>query len=134
MSLKVPSRRSFLGLAAGTGLLLANRLIGSAQAPEYNLLLRNGHLIDPRNQVSAPRDIAIQNGRIAAIAPRIEPARARQTVDVAGLYVTPGLIDPHVHIYAGTGERNSYAGDRSVYPDGFTFRSGVTAVADAGSS
>src|SRR5205085_4458915 len=42
-------------------------------------------------------------------------------------------IDPHVHIYAGAGERNSYAGgDRSVYPDGFTFRCGVTAVADAG--
>ena len=53
-------------------------------------------------------------------------------MDVAGLYVTPGLIDPHVHIYAGTGERNSYAGDNSVYPDGFTFRSGVTTVADAG--
>jgi dihydroorotase len=53
-------------------------------------------------------------------------------VDVAGLYVTPGLIDPHVHVFAGTGERSSYAGDNSVYPDGFTFRTGVTTVADAG--
>ncbi len=126
------SRRMMLSL--GTGVLLTNRLTGVAQAPEYSLLLRNGHLIDPRNQISGPRDIAIQSGRIAAVAPHIEPARARLTVDATGLYVTPGLIDPHVHIYAGTGERNSYAGDRSVYPDGFTFRAGVTTVADAGSS
>ena len=45
-------------------------------------------------------------------------------VDVSGLYVTPGLIDIHVHVYAGTGEKGSYAGDNSVYPDGFTFRVG----------
>jgi dihydroorotase len=50
------------------------------------------------------------------------------------LYVTPGLIDIHVHVYAGTGQRNSYAGDNSVYPDSFTLRSGVTTVVDAGSS
>ena len=133
MNRETLSRRGFLGLAAGGGLILANRLIGSAQAPEYDLLLRGGHLIDPRNRSERPRDIAIQNGRIAAVADRIEPARAARSVDVAGLYVTPGIIDPHVHIFAGTGERNSYAGgDRSVYPDGFTFRCGVTAVADAG--
>ena len=46
--------------------------------------------------------------------------------------MTPGLVDIHVHVFAGTGERRSYAGDNSVYPDGFTLRSGVTAVADAG--
>jgi dihydroorotase len=51
---------------------------------------------------------------------------------VTGLYVTPGLVDIHAHVYAGTGEKKSYAGDNSVYPDGFTFRTGVTTVADAG--
>ena len=61
----------------------------------------------------------------------ILPTRSK-TVDVSGLYVTPGLIDIHAHVYAGTGERGSYAGDNSVYPDGFTFRVGVTTVADAG--
>jgi dihydroorotase len=55
-------------------------------------------------------------------------------VNVSGLYVTPGLVDIHVHVYAGTGQRNSYAGDNSVYPDGHTLRSGVTTVVDAGSS
>ncbi len=48
--------------------------------------------------------------------------------------MTPGLVDIHTHVYAGTGERRSYAGDNSVYPDGFTFRVGVTTIADAGSS
>jgi dihydroorotase len=57
-----------------------------------------------------------------------------KTIDVKGLYVTPGLIDIHVHVYSGTGERNSYAGDNSIPPDGFTFRVGVTTVVDAGCS
>jgi dihydroorotase len=50
------------------------------------------------------------------------------------MIVTPGLIDLHTHNYTGTGERNSYAGDLSVRPDGFTFRNGVTTVVDAGCS
>ena len=100
--------------------------------PAYDLLLQGGRLIDPKNKISAVRDIAIQGGRIAAVAARLDPASAVKTVDVSGLYVTPGLIDMHVHVFAGTGERNSYAGDNSVYPDGFTFRVGVTTVADAG--
>ena len=57
-----------------------------------------------------------------------------KTVNVTGMYVVPGLMDIHAHVYAGTGERNFYAGDLSVYPDGFTFRNGVTTVVDAGSS
>jgi dihydroorotase len=66
------------------------------------------------------------------VAPDIPAARARKAVNVAGLYVTPGLVDIHTHVYTGTGQRGSYAGDNSIYPDGFTFRSGVTTVADAG--
>jgi dihydroorotase len=69
---------------------------------------------------------------VAAVGEKIAPAEAFKVVDASGLYVTPGLIDIHVHVYTGTGERNSYAGDNSVYPDGFTFRVGVTTVADAG--
>ena len=87
-----------------------------------------------KNGISAVRDVAIKDGSIAAVAPHLDPAAALKVVNVAGLYVTPGLVDIHVHVYAGTGERNSYAGDLSVYPDGFTFRNGVTTVADAGCS
>ncbi|HXG10731.1 MAG TPA: amidohydrolase/deacetylase family metallohydrolase [Gemmataceae bacterium] len=105
---------------------------GVSAQEKYDLLLRGGHVIDPRNKLSAVRDVAIRDGKIAAVAPQIDPALALKAVDVTGLYVTPGLIDLHVHVFAGTGERRSYAGDFSVYPDGFTFRCGVTTVADAG--
>jgi predicted amidohydrolase len=96
--------------------------------------LKGGHVIDPRNRISAVRDVAIANGKVAAIAANIAPAEAFKVVDASGYYVTPGLVDIHVHVYAGTGERGSYAGDNSLYPDGFTLRSGVTTVVDAGSS
>lgn len=99
---------------------------------QYDLLLQGGRVIDPKNNISAVRDVAILNGRIAAVAEHLDAAAALKTVDVSGLYVTPGLVDIHVHVFTGTGERNSYAGDNSVYPDGFTFRVGVTTVADAG--
>jgi dihydroorotase len=100
----------------------------------YDLLLKGGHVIDGKNKISAVRDVAIQDGRIAEVATDIPASKAAKVVDVSGLYVVPGLVDIHVHVYAGTGQREAYCGDNSVYPDGFTFRSGVTTVADAGSS
>lgn len=100
----------------------------------YDLLLKNGRVVDGKNKIDAVMDVAIAGGRIAAVAAHIPAAKAFKTVDVSGLYVTPGLVDMHVHVYAGTGKRGAYCGDNSVYPDGFTFRSGVTTVADAGSS
>ena len=105
-----------------------------AAEPRYDLLLKGGHVIDARNGVSAVRDVAIANGTVAAVAETIAPEEAFKTVDVSGLYVTPGLVDIHAHVYTGTGERGSYAGDNSVYPDGFTYRSGVTTIVDAGGS
>jgi dihydroorotase len=102
--------------------------------PRYDLLLQGGHVIDAKNNISAARDVAIRDGKIAAVADHIEPMQAFKVVIVRGLYVTPGLVDIHVHVYAGTGEPGSYAGDNSLYPDGFTLRAGVTTVADAGSS
>src|SRR3984885_13962492 len=103
-----------------------------AAQPRYDLLLQGGHVIDPKNNISAVMDVAIRDGKIAAVAGHIDPTQAFKTVNVRGLYVTPGLVDIHVHVYAGTGEPGSYAGDNSLYPDGFTFRVGVTTVADAG--
>lgn len=99
---------------------------------QYDLLLQGGHVIDAKNNISAVRDVAIRDGKIAAVAEHIDPAQAFKVVNVHGLYVTPGLVDIHVHVYAGTGERGSYVGDYSLYPDGYTFRVGVTTVADAG--
>jgi dihydroorotase len=102
--------------------------------PAYDLLLRGGHVIDPRNRVDAVMDVAIKDGRIAQVAPNLKPSDAIKTIDVKGMIVTPGLIDLHTHNYTGTGERGSYAGDLSIRPDGFTFRNGVTTVIDAGCS
>jgi dihydroorotase len=109
-------------------------IVSAAAAQPYDVLLKGGHVVDAKNHLSAVRDVAIQNGRIAEVADQIDPAKALKTVDVSGLYVTPGMVDIHTHVYAGTGQRGAYSGDNSVYPDGFTFRVGVTTVADAGSS
>src|SRR5205823_407650 len=124
--------RSAASLLVFLGLAAISR--GQPAGTKYELLLRGGHVIDARNAISAPRDVAIAGGRVAAVAARIDPADAAKTIDVSGLYVAPGLVDIHTHVYAGTGEKNSYAGDNSVYPDGFTLRVGVTTIADAGSS
>ena len=104
-----------------------------ADAP-YDLLLKGGHVIDPKNNLNTTMDVAMKNGKIARIAPAIDPVEARRSIDVSGFYVTPGLVDIHVHVYAGTGMRGAYSGDNSVYPDGHCFRSGVTTVVDVGSS
>src|SRR5258708_3037639 len=112
-------------------LLLASTAFGQST---YDLLLKGGHVVDAKNHLSAVRDVGIQGGRIAEVANNIDPAKALKVVDASGLYVTPGLVDIHAHVYAGTGMRGAYSGDNSVYPDGFTFRSGVTTVVDAGSS
>ena len=117
-------------LALGLLLLAANL---PAQAP-YDLLIKGGHVIDPANRLNRVMDVAIAGGKIARVAPSIDSIEARLTVNADGLYVTPGLVDIHVHVYAGTGMRSAYSGDNSIYPDGFTFRAGVTTVVDVGSS
>ena len=110
-------------------------LFGSVSLPaQYDLLLKGGHLIDAKNEINGAMDVAIQGGKIAAVETAIPASKATKVVDVSGLYVTPGLIDIHVHVYAGTGMKGAYSGDNSVYPDGFTFRSGVTTAVDVGSS
>jgi dihydroorotase len=99
---------------------------------KFDLVLHGGHVIDARNNLSAVRDVGIKDGKIAAVEAKLDPKDALKTIDATGLYVTPGLVDIHVHVYAGTGERGSYAGDLSLYPDGYMLRVGVTTVADAG--
>src|ERR1043166_8482370 len=101
---------------------------------DYDLLIKGGHVIDGRNNLSAVRDVAIKDGKVAAVAANIAANRAVKTIDAGGLYVTPGLVDIHVHVYQGV-IRNSYAsGSWGLQPDGYTLRVGVTTVADAGSA
>lgn len=100
--------------------------LAAAQGQQYDLLLKNGHLIDPKNGINAPRDVAILNGKIAAVATSIDASKARKTVDVSGLYVAPGFIDMHAHFWGTAGE--------GLHPDSHTLRAGVTTVVDAGGS
>jgi dihydroorotase len=104
-------------------------------AQQYSLLIKGGHVIDPKNKINSIMDIAIKGDSIAEVAPGIDPAKAAKVIHAEGMYVTPGLIDIHSHNFAGTVEgrylNNSYT---AIAPDGFTFRCGVTTVVDAGSS
>lgn len=106
-----------------------------AQQGEIDILIKGGHVIDPKNNINSIMDVAIREGKILQVASNISPSNAKRIVDARGLYVTPGLIDMHVHVFMGN-DLGSYIanGPTSVSPDGFTFRAGVTTVVDAGSS
>jgi dihydroorotase len=108
--------------------------IAHAQSPKkYSILIKGGHVIDPKNNIDGLNDVAIQDGKIALVAKQIDGNLAAQVVDAKGLYVTPGLIDIHAHVFFGT-EPDHYLsnGTVAVYPDPITLRSGVTTVVDAG--
>jgi dihydroorotase len=109
--------------------------VQAQQQPAIDLLLKGGHVIDPKNNIDGVMDVAIADGKILRVAQNIAVSEAQRVVDVKGLYVTPGLIDMHVHVFIGN-DQDAYIanGPTSVSPDGFTFRAGVTTVVDAGSS
>ncbi|MFC1692748.1 amidohydrolase family protein [Candidatus Latescibacterota bacterium] len=102
------------------------------QSTEYDLILKGGHVIDPANNINGIRDIAIKDGKIARIDKNIPSDEPKLTdmgykkhfkvIDVSGYYVTPGLIDIHIHAY------------NNIIADDHCFNSGVTTCVDAGSS
>src|SRR6267154_3337342 len=114
-------------------LFLIILLLGiEAKSQTVDVLIKNGHVIDPKNNIDAIMDVAIMDHRISEVAPKISKA-SKKTIDATGLYVVPGLIDIHGHHYFGTAQ-DAYLSDSytALPPDGFTFRSGVTTVVDAG--
>ncbi len=112
-------------------ILLVNSLFAQTQ---YDLLLKGGHVIDPKNKRNSVQDVAIRDGLIAAVAPDIPAKQARKAINVSGLYLVPGLIDLHSHVFAGSDGVGLAGGDASIFPDAFALRVGVTTVVDAGSS
>ena len=109
-------------------------------SPPYDLLLKGGHVIDPANLLDDRRDVAVKGGKIAAVDKDIPASGARQVVDVTGLYVTPGLIDIHVHVGHGGARLDWFEPDSpsSTRPLGIladtVLSSGVTTIVDEGSS
>jgi dihydroorotase len=100
---------------------------------DYDLLLKGGHVIDPRNGLDGRADVVIVGEQVAAVGPDLNPARAGRVVDVSGLVVTPGVIDMHVHVYHTRAPEGDPEG-LSVVADAHPFRSGVITVADTGTA
>lgn len=104
-----------------------------AQGPEFDLLIKGGHLMDPRNGINAVMDVAVTSTKVALVATNIAATRARQVADATGLYVTPGLIDIHAHVFWGHDTDSQYSnGYTAVQPDSHSFRSGQTTLVDVG--
>ena len=112
----------------------------SAQSPQYDLLLKGGHVIDPANHINGVMDVAIAKDKIAAVAKDIPAEQAGKVVNASGLYVTPGLIDIHFHIGHGGAPLNWFAPDGRAHteplgiPADIALQSGVTTIVDAGTA
>ncbi|HEX5026863.1 MAG TPA: amidohydrolase/deacetylase family metallohydrolase [Agriterribacter sp.] len=106
-----------------------------AVSQTYSIVIKGGHVIDAKNGIDEVMDVAIADGKIAMVAKNIDAAKAAQVVNAPGMYVTPGLIDIHTHVFWGVEPNHQYEnGNLAIQPDGFTFRNGVTTIVDAGSS
>lgn len=129
-SSKVISPSSFI-ITLLFSMIFTSFHVGRAQ--EIDILLRGGHVIDAKNHIDAKMDVAIAEGKILEVAPNISVENAKQVVDATGLYVSPGLIDPHTHVFVGS--NSGFAdGFSSVSPDDITLKAGITTVVDAGTS
>lgn len=101
---------------------------------KYDILLKNGHVIDPLNEIDGIADVAVSGGKVCAVAPGLDAADAEKVLDLSGLYVTPGLVDAHFHCYWTSGMAKAWAGDYSIQPDYFNFPAGVTTLVDVGTA
>src|SRR5215216_3189824 len=82
--------------------------INLTSAQTYSIVIKDGHVIDPKNNIDAVMDVAIGNGKIILVAKNIDPGKGAQVVNAGGLFVTPGLIDIHTHNFVGTNADQSY--------------------------
>jgi len=93
----------------------------------HDLILRNGHVIDPGEDIDGKFDVAFENGLVADVGTNLDPGTARSVRDVGGCIVVPGLIDLHTHVYWG-------GTSLGVDADMISRRSGTTTFVDAGSA
>lgn len=93
----------------------------------YEVLIKNGTIVDPAQGIHARKDVAFANGRVATLSDEIPTSDAREVLDAERCFVTPGLIDLHVHVFYGV----SHFG---IEPDPTCLARGATTVVDAGSA
>ena len=94
--------------------------------PDYDLILKGGTVLDPRNGFDGSADLAVRNGKSEAVEPEIDPSRADEVVDVSGLWVMPGQIDTHAHVAGLSGSWDPALGYAMLA------RAGTTTVMDMG--
>jgi dihydroorotase len=133
----VLTRRQFSRLIVGSGLLASSKFEAAgaspsqgaeqAAAPDCDVLIKGGAVIDPGQNLHAPLDVAVKDGKILELSPDIAAARAVRVVSAKGKIVTPGLIDVHVHVFEGVGPTGLNA-------DQYCLGRGVTTAVDAGST
>lgn len=114
-------------LLAGLALTLSAAAQQDADTAIYDLLLKNGHVIDIQNDRNGRMDIAVAGEKIVAIGENLPASRAKKVVDLSEYYVTPGLIDIHGHF----DQKGAWL---NLNPDHSTLRYGVTTAVDAGGS
>lgn len=96
-----------------------------AQAGPYDTMLRGGRVIDPAQGIDGIVDVAVRAGRIAAVGPNL-PGVARESFNVSGQLVLPGMIDTHAHVY------RYVTGRFGLEADMVGVHSGVTTLVDQG--
>jgi dihydroorotase len=133
-------RKAFPYLTATVLSVLMAVASGRTQTPRYDLLLKGGHVIDPANRIDAIMDVAVAGGKIAAVESNIPAGEAGKVVDASGLYVTPGLVDIHVHVSNGGAPLDWFAPSARAHiapwgiPADLFLTYGVTTAVDAGTS
>lgn len=131
---------SFAVIAVLTIVLGSPSAIVAQTPPHYDLLLKGGHVIDPANHIDEVRDVAVFQGKIAAVEKNIPADQAGKVVDVSKLYVTPGLIDIHYHVGHGGAPLNWFTPEARAHalplgiPADMALQSGVTTIVDAGTA
>ena len=99
----------------------------------YDLVIKNGHIIDKKNNIDFIGDIGISNGIVKYVGKAIPNNSSRKIINAESLIVVPGLIDIHSHNFHGTIPNRYLSNSFSALPpDGFSFRSGITTIVDVG--
>ncbi len=122
-------RREFVSKPLATAAAMAASSAMAQESPRYDTVLKGGHVIDLSNRINGRMDVAVLDGKVARVDRDIPSAAGKQTIDVSGYYVTPGLIDLHICCYYTRLDLTP-----SVIADHHCLPSGVTTCCDGGTA